>query len=375
MFSFKFKFCLATLVAIAAGVGIASASSSSPALQPSLQDLYRLIHHPSSEEELSLLSSFVNFTRTYNKWYSTEREIVRRFSVFKEGIARAEKKNERAKRLGSTARYGVTKFTDLTLEEFAGSYLMKKMPPIPKEKLPPYHTLNATTETINRRNSNSRRQPASFDWNSVPNVVTPVYNQGQCGSCWAFSATENHESNYAIQHSQPVVSMSVQQILDCDDPSQYGCNGGWPYQAWEYIQGQGGQDSANCYPYKGYNEGSCQWNPSGNCDAGSLTSWSWIYQEQEDLMIQWVYHNAPLSICVDASQWSDYKGGVVTGVECGREIDHCVLVTGYNTNSNPSFWNVRNSWGTDWGNGGYIYLEYDQNTCGMAVYPASCHTA
>jgi len=215
--------------------------------------------------------------------------------------------------------------------------------------------------------------PSSFDWRNHPGAVTGVYNQGQCGSCWAFSATENHESRYALQHGQGAQSMSVQQIIDCDAPNQYACNGGWPYQAWEYIQSQGGQDTWGCYPYVGSYEGACHWN--GGCNAGSLVSWSWIFPHNEGAMLNWLYGNAPISICLDASQWSGYNGGVVMSSECAQQTDHCVLAVGYNVAANPPYWIVRNSWGTGWGPyGGYILLQYNANTCNMASYPASCHT-
>jgi len=221
-------------------------------------------------------------------------------------------------------------------------------------------------------NSSVNGPPAQFDWASQHGTETQVYNQGGCGSCWAFSATENHESRFARQHHQVVQSMSPQQILDCDDPSRYGCGGGWPYQAWEYIQSQGGQDTWSCYPYVGQVQGSCNWN--GGCNAGGIVSWSWIFPNNEGGMLGWLWGNAPISICLDASQWSSYSGGTVLSSQCAQNMDHCVLLSGWNMNSNPPYWNVRNSWGTGWGENGFIQLQYGANTCGMAEYSASCHT-
>jgi len=91
-------------------------------------------------------------------------------------------------------------------------------------------------------------------------------------------------------------------------------------------------------------------------------------------MLNWLWGNAPLSICLDASQWMSYRSGIVLSSHCERSIDHCVLLTGYNLGTKPPSWNVRNSWGTGWGEAGYIQLQYDADTCGMATYPASCHT-
>jgi len=266
--------------------------------------------------------------------------------------------------MGSTATYGITQFSDLTSEEFSKGYLMQHMPPIPEDKrYPNYATANFTSEV---------GAPARFDWRDHPNVVTGVYNQGQCGSCWAFSATENHESRFALQHHRGVENLSVQQIIDCDDPNKYACNGGWPYQAWEYIKGQGGQDRWSCYPYVAHYEGRCRWDRG--CNAATVASWSWTFPHDEPKILEWLYGNSPVSICVDASQWSYYTGGVVLGNQCGRALDHCVLLTGWDKDHNPPYWNVRNSWGTGWGMSGYIALAFNQNTCGMADYPASCHT-
>jgi len=242
---------------------------------------------------------------------------------------------------------------------------MSNLPPIPSDILlsPIYNPKINSSAAISA--------PAKFDWRNHAGAVTPVYNQGNCGSCWAFSATENHESRWGLQHKTNAPNLSVQQILDCDAPATYGCNGGWPYQAWEYIQSQGGQDRLNCYPYDGHVE-SCRYNKG--CDAATIVSWSWIDRNNEPGMMGWLWGNAPLSICLDASQWMSYTHGVVLSSVCQRSIDHCVLLTGWNMGTSPPSWNVRNSWGTGWGESGYIQLQYNANTCGMATYPASCHT-
>jgi len=315
------------------------------------------------------LESFANFAETYQKTYGSHGQILHRLDVFKERVLDAKRQDDRARQIGSTARYGITKFSDLTEEEFRSKYLMK-MPEIPREKLldSKYHLV----PNDSRSRVGEGGPPSSFDWRSRSGVVTPVYDQGSCGSCWAFSATENHESMYALQHGTPVQEMSVQQILDCDDPSQHGCQGGWPYLAWDYIYYQGGQDHLSCYPYVDRVESSCRYN--AGCNAGSLETWTWIYQNDEPGILTWMWGNGPVSICLDASQWASYRSGVVTGAECAREMDHCVLITGYNMNNNPPYWNVRNTFGTNWGEDGYILLQYDTNTCGLAQYSASCHT-
>jgi len=339
-------------------------AADTPQIVPRFERLQQLLNAVGQNEDDATLTSFVEFAATYDKSYASDKEMIYRLGVFKAGVAKAQQLTEESIEMGSTAVYGITTFSDLTIEEFKKGFLMNHMPPMPEDKrYPNYATPNMT---------NVAAPPSSFDWRNHANVVTGVYNQGQCGSCWAFSATENHESRFALQHHRGVESLSVQQILDCDDPHQYACNGGWPYQAWEYIERQGGQDRLSCYPYAGRYEGACHWN--GGCNAANIVSWSWIFPHEEGKMRDWLYGNAPVSICVDASQWSYYNGGVVLGSQCGRGIDHCVLLTGWDMNNNPPYWNVRNSWGTGWGMNGYIALAFNENTCGMADYPASCHT-
>jgi hypothetical protein len=316
------------------------------------------------------LAAFVRFAERFERVYPSVEEMLYRLKVYEYGARQAYRLHEESQKVGG-ANFGITKFTDISPKEFKTRMLMPNMPPIPEDKrYPHYAAPNTSIAAENWPSPNG--PPRSFDWRNHPGAVSGVYNQGSCGSCWAFSATENHESRFALQHRRGVQSMSVQQILDCDSPGQYGCNGGWPYQAWEYIYYQGGQDRLDCYPYQGY-VANCRWNRG--CNAGSLHSWTWCFPHDEPRMLLWVWGNAPLSICVDAEQWQYYTGGVVASSQCGRSIDHCVLLTGWDMEHNPPYWNVRNSWGTDWGMNGYIALQYNGNTCGMADYPASCHTA
>jgi len=344
-------------------------SSSDSQLIPREYELRSLLQG-NTEFGHDLLASFEEFAIKYDKTYPNEGEMLYRLKVFKDRVAEAHILNEESKRLGSTATFGVTKFSELTLEEFKSQYLMTNMPPIPEEKM--YPNYMEPDSSVSHLYSSKQSPPAAFDWANTTGTETPVYDQGGCGSCWAFSATENHESRYARQHNQAAQSMSVQQILDCDDPSQYGCGGGWPSQAWEYIQSQGGQDQWSCYPYVGEVQSSCNWN--GGCNAGGIVSWSWIFPNDEANMLLWLWGNAPISICLDASSWNSYTGGIIMSSQCSQNTGHCVLLSGWNMNGNPSYWNVRNSWGTNWGMNGFIFLQYGANTCGMAQYSASCHT-
>jgi len=169
-------------------------STTSPLyIKPNLNLLSRLV-----QEDNETLTSFVDFAAKFNKMYPSEEEMVNRLNIFKNQVSKARELNENSKKLGSTATFGITKFSDLTFEEFSSFYLMPNMPPIPPEKMYP-NFLEPNISDIS-----ASGPPETFDWRQHPNAVTGVYNQGQCGSCWAFSATENHESRFALQHKKGV---------------------------------------------------------------------------------------------------------------------------------------------------------------------------
>jgi len=210
--------------------------------------------------------------------------------------------------------------------------------------------------------------------------VTAVKDQGQCGSCWAFSATEAVESAYILA-GNTAVALSPQQTVDCDNKgSDQGCNGGDTVTAYAYMETVGIEAEAN-YPYVSGGTGAagtCAFNAS---EVVAKIS-GFVYatpgctdacpSQNEDLLAQNLYSTGPVSICVDASTWQTYVSGVLTAASGCQSaytaLDHCVELVGYGTDSSSGqkFWSVRNSWNTSWGEQGYIRLLYGANTCGVA---------
>jgi len=282
---------------------------------------------------------FLQFVSKYNRVYSSDSEFVKRMEIFRENMFLAAQWSA----LGE-AKFGVTEFADMTAEEFASERLMTELPPYeaPEEMVLP--KVDA---------------PKSFDWRTQ-GKVSAVKNQGQCGSCWAFSATENLESVYAIAKGT-LPTLSPQQVVDCDK-AWYGCSGGWPYGAFQYLITFGGQDSEASYPYTA-RDGNCVAN-KGNI-AATITSYKSIAKD-ENQILNAVATVAPLSICVDASKWYLYQGGIIMGNQCSRGIDHCVQLVGYDQTGATPYWIVRNSWGTSWGENGLLRLEMFKDTCAMA---------
>jgi len=270
-------------------------------------------------------------------------------------------------------QYGDSPFMDLSPKEFEHSYLMPKKfhqkENIPEEIRNNVMKFNFTEKPKLDKDS---RIPGMLGWST--SCLTGIYNQGSCGSCWDFSATEQIESMNCIQgHTGgTAVSLSMQQVLDCDHVGTDGCGGGSTYSAYNYVISQGGIDTYASYPYVGTQQ-ACRYNP--NNVGARISAWGWITQDRdEQVMHNYLFDSAPISICVCASQWQYYSGGVVMGTNCCTAIDHCVQIVGYWQISGVWAWAVRNEWGASWGDHGYIYLQYGTNTCGCAEYPSTVNT-
>jgi len=271
------------------------------------------------------------------------------------------------------ASYGDSPFMDMTKQEFAHTHLMPKKY-FQKENIPEKIRNNVLTFNFTQKLDLAKdsRVPGMLKWTVA--CLTGIYNQGSCGSCWSFSATEQIESMNCIQgHTGGrAVSLSMQQILDCDHDDVDGCGGGSTWSAYEYIIRQGGIDTFASYPYEGVQK-ACRYNSR---DVGArINNWGWLTQTHDEaVMHNYLFSSAPISICVCAEQWQYYSKGVVLGSQCCTQIDHCVQITGYWDINGIYAWAVRNEWGASWGVDGYIYLQYGANTCGCADYPSTVNT-
>jgi len=258
----------------------------------------------------SLLAQWNRFKADHGKVYQDSVEEALRFRNFAKNLERARELNAKM----PSARFGVTKFMDLSVEEFKGKYLMTNLPALDQAKLNAHYHNNATYKAANPK------APAQFDW-FTQGGCTPVYNQGQCGSCWAFSATETIESYYHLQGKHPITKLSMEQVVDCDSTC-YGCSGGWTYAAYEYVMSQGGIDSYSSYPYTagGGNSGNCQFSQSSVVT--TISNWNYVTQsDDENEMKSYLLANGPLSICVYAEAWMTYTSGVFMASECQGQID------------------------------------------------------
>jgi C1A family cysteine protease len=222
--------------------------------------------------------------------------------------------------------------------------------------------------------------PASYDWRQPdqgrPVGVTAVKDQGQCGSCWAFSATEEVESAWILA-GHAAVDLAPQQTVSCDT-TDGGCNGGDTVSAYAYME-KNGVEAEKSYPYTSGasgDSGTCKYKSS---EVVAKIS-SFVYatpscdnacnRQDETQLAASLYNSAPVSICVDAEPWQSYTSGILTAASGCKmaysDLDHCVQLVGFGVDADVPFWSVRNSWAADWGEAGYIRLKRGDNTCGVA---------
>merc|ERR1711991_1079916 len=189
-------------------------------------------------------------------------------------------------------------------------------------------------------------------------------NQGQCGSCWAFSVTEEVESMWALA-GHPLIELAPQQIVDCDTEDD-GCNGGDTRSGYAYVIKAGGLVPEKDYPYTA-RDGKCKDKIVKEDAVAKIMGYNYATNpshKNETLMALNLVSTGPISICIDASSWQTYTGGILK--HCGHQLDHCVQVTGGTFSGPDAAWNVRNSWAKSWGENGYIRLAFNQNTYGVA---------
>jgi len=291
----------------------------------------------------STADAFARFVTEYNRTYVDKTEYNYRLSVFSDNLAKINKQNEEHMLEHGTAVFGITRFADLTHEEFKSRYLTSR-PPV---------------TDIQERVTLDIPRAKAVDWRSQ-GVLTGTKDQGQCGSCWAFSATEAIES-FAKIAGKPLTVLSPQQIVSCDKVDG-GCNGGWPHNAYDYVKNAGGIEPESAYPYTSGRTGQ-----TGTCSfdrakiSYGLTGYTSIAQGETHL--EAALNVGPVSVCVDANTWSSYRGGILSS--CGRSVDHCVQAVAYTAD----YWVIRNSWGTGWGeDGGFMRIKRGSDLCLISDY-------
>lgn len=305
---------------------------------------------------LAARENFATFMSKNGKKYASKEELVLRRSIFAANVAKIAKHNAE----GHSWTMAVNKFADMTPEEFKGRFASG------------YRAHEKRSKNVNLDLLRAVSVPASIDW-VAKGAVTPVKNQGDCGSCWSFSTTGSVEGAHFLATGN-LVSLSEQQLVDCSGAQgNQGCNGGLMDYAFQYIIDNGGICTEASYPYTGV-QGTC--NSSSCQSAATLSSYTDVPTNSETALVAAVAQQ-PTSVAIEADQSSFqfYSGGVLTAA-CGTSLDHGVLVVGYGTMSGNDYYKVKNSWGPDWGMSGYVLLgrgaQYNGNSgqCGIQSVPS-----
>jgi C1A family cysteine protease len=302
---------------------------------------------------------FTNFQERFSKRYENIQELETRFQIFRTNL-----RNIILHNLDHTQNFtmGINQFTDLTPQEFKNQYVGGL-----KVEVGGYGCKSFS--------SAASGAPASLDWRSK-GAVTSVKDQGQCGSCWTFSATGAVEGAWAITKGQ-LVDLSEQELVDCATGISYGshgCSGGQMDGAFKFVI-ENGQCSLSAYPYtSGVTKtgGSCQ-----KCSAVVHISSCSDVKSNDQVSLKGAVAQQPVAIAIEADTryFQSYSGGILTSSSCGTNLDHGVLIVGYGSENGQDYWLVKNSWGTSWGDKGYVKIARSSSTndagiCGIAMQPS-----
>eukprot|EP00727_Mastigamoeba_balamuthi_P012149 m51a1_g7557 putative cysteine peptidase precursor (313) ;mRNA; r:111796-112734 len=287
----------------------------------------------------SSIDTFRTWAKTHGKVYTATEEKYR-MHVFEENTAIVNRLNMES----HGARFAVNKFSDLTNEEFKAIYTtdLHVRQPGPIAVIADKHA----DESLDMR-----------PW------LPAIKDQAQCGSCWAFSAIANAEGAWYLRNHE-VVSLSEQQVVSCDRQDS-GCNGGLMTTADQYIL-KNGLVSEESYPYV-----------SGTGSVPRCQAFTAQYQfsdaqnfrsiASDDTIIAYLHQYGPLSVAIeaDSSVFQNYNSGILDSTRCGTSLNHGVTLVGFGTENGTPYWTVRNSWGSSWGESGYIRMARGRNMCGI----------
>ncbi|XP_034161669.2 cathepsin O [Pangasianodon hypophthalmus] len=287
----------------------------------------------------------------FNQSYYTEADYLQAWINLQYSLKRQTFLNSRSRDLKHAAVYGVNQFSVFSTQQFKDLYLRAHPDKVPRYRFFQHGRLGASN------------YPRKFDWRDH-GAVGPVYNQKSCGACWAFSVVSAVES-VRVKDGGKFQELSVQQVIDCAYKSQ-GCDGGSTVSTLHWLK-QSGEKLVNEteYPYKA-ETGVCQIFPRSDGGVSVKDYAAFDFSGQEEEMSRRLVDWGPLVVIVDAVSWQDYQGGIIQHHCSPGHANHAVLITGYDTTGEVPFWIVRNSWGTAWGDEGYVYVKMGENMCGVA---------
>lgn len=308
-------------------------------------------------DEVSMTEKHEQWMAQHGRVYKDEAEKAKRFKIFKETVEYIEAFNKAGNK---SYVLGINQFADMTNEEFLSTSTGYK----PRKDV---------SRGTSFRYADVSEVPPSMDWRKK-GAVTDVKDQQTCGCCWAFSAAAAVEGIHLLKTGD-LISLSEQELVDCVTDN-YGCGGGFMDTAFKFIV-DNGLAAESAYPYQAA-DGTCNRDQAAS-PAARITGYDDVPQNNEDALLQ-AAANQPVSVGIDGSDinFRNYQSGILTG-ECGTEITHAVTLVGYGTSEDGTkYWLIKNSWGTSWGEGGYMRIQRDidapEGLCGiakLASYPTA----
>ncbi|KAJ4959829.1 hypothetical protein NE237_019739 [Protea cynaroides] len=312
-----------------------------------------------NELDLQTEDSLWNLYERWSSHHTISRDFSekqKRFNVFKENVNYIHHFNKE----DHSYKLSLNKFADMTNHEFTSTYAGSKVR---------HHSMlrGPSTATGGFMYENFENVPTSIDWRTK-GAVTPIKDQGQCGSCWAFSTVVGVEGINQIK-TKKLVSLSEQELIDCDTSKNQGCNGGLMDYAYQFVQ-KNGLTEEKSYPYTAQ-DGTCD-KLKTRTPAVKINGHHDVPAYNEKALMKAVA-NQPVSVAIEASGYGFqfYSKGVFSG-SCGTQLDHGVAIVGYGTElDGMKYWIVKNSWGSSWGEKGYIRMQRSikakHGLCGIAM--------
>jgi len=320
----------------------------------SLSDMSIVSYGERSEEEIQRL--YQAWKAQHGKLNNALGQDDKRYEIFKDNLKYIDEHNAAADAGVHSFRLGLNRFADLTNEEYRSTYLGTKPAGTRRGKVGDRYKVRE-----------GESLPDSIDWREK-GAVAEVKDQGSCGSCWAFSTIASVEGINQIVTGD-LISLSEQELVDCDTSYNQGCNGGLMDYAYEFIIKNGGIDTEEDYPYAGYDN---------RCDANRKNAKVVTIDDYEDVPInseaslQKAVAGQPVAVAIEGGgrAFQLYSSGIFTG-SCGTALDHGVAAVGYGSENGKDYWIVKNSWGSSWGESGYIRMERNiksaSGKCGIAM--------